>query len=275
MESKELLGIKINNITKEELLIEIDRLILAKAHAYVVTPYSEFFLAAQKDIDFKNVLNSADISLPDGFGVALGLKYMKMNGRILPMIWCLFKAVTNRSFFKGEIKEKLSGSEIIFDVSALAAQKSYTIFLLGGFDFGDGNTGEITKRKLEEKYPGLKIVGTYAGSASEAEESDIIERINKANPDLLFVAYGPVKQEKWMLRNKNKLNPMISFGLGGTFDYVAGAKKKVPKWLTDAGLEGILRPFISERGNPILMFKRFKRAWGGILRFIWLLMRSK
>jgi len=275
METKELLGIKINNITKDEFLKEIDRLISTKTHAFVVTPYSEFFLTAQKDADFKAVLNQANMSLPDGFGVALGLKYMTMNGRILPMIWCLFKAITNRSFFKEEVKEKLSGSEIIFDVAELADQNNYTIFLLGGYDFGDGNTGEITKLKLEEKYPGLNIVGTYAGSASEAEESEIIELINKANPDLLFVAYGPVKQEKWMLRNKDKLNSMISFGLGGTFDYVAGAKKKVPKWLTDAGLEGILRPFISERGNPILMFNRFKRAWGGILRFIWLLIRSK
>lgn len=275
METKTLLGVKINNISKEEFLNEVSFLIKKKAHAYVVTPYSEFFVWAQKDLEFKRVLNEANISTADGFGVSLGLKYFQLKGKFFALMRCLLNAVFNKKFFKGVLKAKLSGSEFIYDLAGLAQKKHYKIFLLGGFDFGKGNTGEITKRKLEQKFQGIQIVGTYAGTSSESEEDEIVKLINEASPDILIIAYGPVKQEKWIYRNKEKLKPMVSFCLGGTFDYVAGEKKQVPKLLRRFGLEGILRPFFSERGNIKLIYKRLKRAWGGILRFLLMLYTNK
>ncbi|MDQ6985827.1 MAG: WecB/TagA/CpsF family glycosyltransferase [Candidatus Dojkabacteria bacterium] len=275
MEEKKLLGIKINNLTKDEFISEVDRLIKDKRPSYVVTPYSEFIINAQKDEDFKKVINGSDISIADGFGISLGLKYMSLSGVYKPMIKCLLGAIFNKKFFKDEIKEKLSGSEIIYDVSKLAEDNKYKVFLLGGFDFGEGNTGELTKNKLEGLYPNINIVGLYSGSADISEEDEIINIVNKADPDILFMAYGPIKQEKWANRNKEKLKPMVTFCLGGTFDYVSGSKRKVPKIISNFGLEGILRPFFSERGNPKMIWKRFKRAWGGIIKFLILLMKSK
>lgn len=274
---KYIAGVKVSDIYKQDLLDFISKSIKSNSKNYIVTPYSEFIVAAQNDKLFKEVLNNSHLSLADGFGIPFGIKYLSLKGnRYFDMLRCLFMALFNKKFFKNQIKEKLSGSEVIYDISELAAKNSFTIFLLGGFDFGHGNTGQIASKKLQEMYPGLKIVGHYSeGSANESEDEKTIELINKLNPNILFVAYGPIKQEKWISRNYLKLNCNISIGLGGTFDYVSGEKRQVPKIIRKAGLEGILRPFISEKGNPKLIWKRLKRAWGGIIKYIFLLIKSR
>lgn len=270
-------GVKISNISKLDLLNFISESINTNSKKYIVTPYSEFIVAAQNDELFKKVLNNSHLSLADGFGIQFGMKYLSLKGnRYLDILKCLFMALFNKKFFKNQIKEKLSGSEVIYDISELAAKNSYSVFFLGGFDFGHGNTGEIAAKKLKAKYPDLKIAGHYAdGSANENEDEKTVEIINSAKPNILFVAYGPVKQEKWIARNYQKLDCNISIGLGGTFDYVSGEKRQVPKILRKAGLEGILRPFVSEKGNPKLIWKRLKRAWGGIIKYIFLLISTR
>ena len=275
LSQKEILGIKVHNLTKSEFLDQVNYLIQEKKQSYVVTPYSEFLVTVQKDPLFRETINSADLSIADGVGIPLALKYLKAKGIYFPLIKCLFALVFNRNYFDDEIKEKLSGSEAIYYLSEFASKKGYSLFLLGGLDMGNGNTGELAAKKLKALYPSLKILGTYSGSPALAEEATIISRINRASPDLLYIAYGPVAQEKWIFRNKNKLVPCVSFCLGGSFDFVSGEKRKVPKLLSDHGLEGVLRPFISERGNPKLIYRRIKRAWVGIINYIFLLIKEK
>ena len=197
-----------------------------------------------------------------------------MKGKYWPFVKCLFYLMFKRSSFRDVLKEKLSGSEMVYDLAKLAEEKKYRVFLLGGFDFGKGSTGELAARELKKLYPSLNIVGTYAGSPNPEEEKEIVKIINKVKPHLLFVAYGPVKQEKWVRRNIKNLKA-VSFCLGGTFDFVSKEKKKVPKFFSDRGLEGVLRPFISERGNVKLMFRRMKRSWLGIIKFLILLKKEK
>lgn len=328
MQEKKLLGLKVHNLSKIKFLNRVEELVKQKKRSYVVTPYSEFFVYAKDDKEFTNVVNSADISTADGFGVVFGLKYKdtlnaitdksikdqrqdqyehSKNGTVLNkdisknkkkrqnkrneneetmqkntlldkykvLCICLWNALFNKMYFNNVLKAKLSGSEFIYDVCELAAANHYKVFFLGGFDFGDGNTGELAAKKLQKLYPKLQIAGTYAGSPAIEEEDKIINIINKCKPHILFIAYGPVKQEKWIYRNTEKLKPMVSFCLGGTFDYVAGSKEKVPKFFRDHGMEGIMRPFFSERGDVVASFKRLKRSWGGITKFLVLLVTSK
>lgn len=270
-----LFGLRINRISKSELLENIENLIITKTPSYVVTPYSEFFLTAQKDLEFKQVLNHASLSIPDGVSITLALKYFKLKGIYWPLLVCLFSLVFNRNFFKLEKLEKLSGSDIIYDVSKMAALNGRSIYFLGGFDFGNGNTGELTAKKLQQLYPGLKVAGTYSGSPKIQDEDNIISEINKANPDILYIAYGPVSQEKWIFRNYQKLSPCVSFCLGGTFDFVSGEKKRVPKIISKLGLEWLFRPIISERGNPKMIYKRISRGWVGVINYILLLINEK
>src|SRR5437899_630096 len=173
MDTKLLAGIKINNLSKEEFLEQVNLLIDQKISSYVVTPYSEFIVWASKDESFKSIINSSNISTADGFGIILGLKYMELKGIYLPLIKCLLAALFYRRFFKGTIKAKLSGSEFVYDVAELAEQRGYKVFLLGGFDFGKGNSGELAKKKLQEMYPKLNIVGTYPGDSSPEQEDKI------------------------------------------------------------------------------------------------------
>ncbi|MBN1617875.1 WecB/TagA/CpsF family glycosyltransferase [Candidatus Dojkabacteria bacterium] len=276
MKSITLSGLQVNNISKREFVRTVDRLVKEKKPSYVVTPYSEFFIRAQIDGEFKDVINGADLSLADGIGVLIGAKYMELKGnKYVDLIKCFLAAVFNREYLKSGVQEKLSGSEIVYDVCELAEKEGYKVFILGGFDFGKGCTSDLAKEVLEEKYPKIDICGTYAGSPAPEENEHIVNYVNKRNPDILLVAYGPVKQEKWIAKNLNNLRPMVSFALGGTIDYVAGAKKKMPKYLSDRGLEGVLRPFVSERGNLCLIIRRLQRAWLGIIKFTFVLLREK
>jgi len=270
-----LFGLKINNLTKIELLENIQNLIEIKKPSYIVTPYSEFFLISQKDQEFKNVINSADLAIPDGVSIAFSRKYLEMPGVYWPLFLCFFHLIFNKKFFKDQQITKLSGSDIIYDVSKLAAKNKYKVFFLGGFDFGNGQTGELAAKKMQDLYPGLTVVGTYSGSPKSADENQIIKIINQAKPDILYIAYGPVAQEKWIYRNHKKLVPCVSFCLGGTFDFVSGQKQRVPKWISNFGLEWFFRPLISERGNPKLIIKRINRAWFGVINYILLLVKEK
>jgi N-acetylglucosaminyldiphosphoundecaprenol N-acetyl-beta-D-mannosaminyltransferase len=271
----DILGVRVDNLSKEAFLQSLSHDIAHHKRGYVVTPYSHFFVHAAKDKEFKKALENSSYSLADGFGVLLASKYISMKPGIRSLIICLWKAITDKSFFDSEIHTKISGSEIVYDVAGQAAEQGHSIFFLGGFDFGQGNTGELAAEKLKQQFPSLKIAGVYSGSSDPAEEHIICEIITKSKPNILFVAYGPVHQEKWLMRNIHKLPPMIGFGLGGTFDYVSGSKKHAPKWISKAGLEGILRPFTSEGFNIGRIVNRLKRSWIGIWAFLWLLLIYK
>lgn len=270
-----LLGLNIDRISKQELLQSVTDLVRTKQKSYIVTPYSEFFLYSQKDVEFKNAINNANLSIPDGVSISLALKYLKMKGVFWSLMVCGWNLVFNKSFFKNEAIEKLSGSDIIYDISDLAAKNSFRVFFLGGFDFGRGHTGQLAAKKLQSLYPGLEVAGLYSGSAKRDEEDKIVELINSAKTDILFIAYGPVSQEKWIARNYQKLNPCVSFCLGGTFDFVSGEKQRVPKFISNFGLEWFFRPLISERGNPVMIVKRINRAWFGVAKYLAFLVRYK
>lgn len=281
MESKYLLGVRVDNLTKKEFLGEIEAFCDSGKKGFVVTPYSEFFVIAQHDKEFLKVLNESAMSTADGIGIKIGLKFAELTNkqsssliRLFILLKVLFKFIYNKKYFSGTIKEKLSGSEFIYDVSDLSANRGYKVFFLGGYDFGRGNTGELAAKKLSKIYPKLDVVGVYSGSPDEKEEEKIIKLINESKADILFLAYGPVRQEKWASRNLHKLNTKLIFCLGGTFDFISGEKTQVPQIFRNLGLEGVLRPFISEKGNPKLIYKRLLRGWGGIIRFLMLLLKK-
>lgn len=276
METKYIAGMKVNNLDKKELLKYIDKLIRKKKHSYIVTPYSEFLLRSLTDHEFKDLINKADLSLADGMGILIGEKYLSMRGnKYIDLLKCLFAPLVNRRILLKGIKEKLSGSEVIYDICELAEKKQYKIFLLGGFDYGNGPSHQIAKNKLTKIYHKIQIVGTYGGSPAIEEENKIVEMINRTGAQILFVAYGTVPEEKWIYRNYRKLKPMVSIGVGTTIDYVAGERKKVPKHLSDRGLEGLLKPFVSERGDIKQMIKRLRRAWGTIIKYILVLIKER
>jgi N-acetylglucosaminyldiphosphoundecaprenol N-acetyl-beta-D-mannosaminyltransferase len=136
------------------------------------------------------------------------------------------------------LRERVTGQEMVERLAALAAQRGARIFFLGARE----GIAERAAAALVARHPGLQIAGCYAGSPAAEEEEGIVARVNAANAQILFVAYGPPKQELWIARNAFRLQSVaIAMGVGGTFDTLAGIVPRAPEWMRRAGFEWTYR----------------------------------
>jgi N-acetylglucosaminyldiphosphoundecaprenol N-acetyl-beta-D-mannosaminyltransferase len=122
-------------------------------------------------------------------------------------------------------------------IAERAAVKGWRLFLLGAAP----GVAEETARRLVVRYPGLKIVGTYAGSPAVEEETAIVDLVRCARPDVLFVAYGHPRQDRWIARNLDRLGVPACMGVGGAFDFIVGVQSRAPAWMRRIGLEHFYR----------------------------------
>ena len=252
----DVLGVKVNADTKNTILFLIKKLLGENRRVFIVTPYSETIVKAQIDDEFKGVLNSADFSLPDGIGVVWAAHFLKRFmiydlgfRKIFGLISTLKSIILNPKSIYDPIPEKISGSEFVWDLARLAAERGYSVFLLGGF----GDTPRLAAANLKSKFPNLNIAGT----ANEIPET--------INADFLFVALGPVRQEKWIAANISRLPIKLAIGLGGTFDYLAGKRAPAPHFWAVRGLEWLWRLLTQpwrlwriSKGIPGLIYHAFK-----------------
>ena len=211
----EIFGVGVDNDSWSEVTDKLEGFLSKGKKYYIVTPNPEMIVQAQKDEEFKKILSSSDLAIPDGVGLIWAAKVLNLD-----------------------LKEKITGTDLAEKICELSAKKSYRIFFLGGKD----NIGLRAKKNLEDRYPGLNIVGTDCGQASLKDEDRIIQKINRNGPiDFLLVAFGAPKQEKWIVRNLDRLNVRVALGVGGALDYFAKEKRRAPKWLRDRGLEWLFR----------------------------------
>ncbi len=230
MSRMNFLNIEVDNLTMNEAIDRVEELIIKKRPSYVVTPNVDHIVKLENDKEFQEVYKNADLILTDG----------------MPLIWI--------SKIKGNpIKEKISGSDFFPKLCERAAEKGYSIFLLGA---AEGVAAKAAKN-LKEKYEGLNIVGTYSPSYGFEKKDDeikmIIEIINKVKPDILAVGLGAPKQEKFLYKYKNDLNVPISLAIGASIDFEAGNINRAPKWMQNCGLEWFYRLC----KEPKRMFKRY------------------
>lgn len=220
----------IDNLTMAETLNEIDKLIQKKNCSYVVTPNVDHIVRLEKDEELQKVYKNASLILTDG----------------KPLIWI-------SKWYKTPIKEKISGSDLFPRVCQLAANKNYTMYLLGAAE----GVADTAAKNLMKKYPGLNIVGTYSPpfgfEKSKQEMNKIKTQIQDVHPDILIVGLGCPKQEKFMYYHCKELGVPISFGLGASIDFEACNIKRAPKWMSNYGLEWLYR-FSKE---PKRLFKRY------------------
>jgi N-acetylglucosaminyldiphosphoundecaprenol N-acetyl-beta-D-mannosaminyltransferase len=181
----------------------------------IATTNPEFVMTAQQDAAFRQVLWEADLCIADGVGLLLAARWLK---RPLP--------------------QRVPGSELIYHLAALAAQKGWRLFLLGAAPGVAAAAAAI----LQQQYPTLIIAGTYAGSPDPSENTAIVQRINNSHADMLFVAYGAPRQDKWIARNREALTAVrLAMGVGGALDFVTGRVLRAPGWLQNLGLEWLYR----------------------------------
>lgn len=244
------MGVPVDTLTKAQVLDLIFNASEKQIHVITVNP--EMILAAQNDRDFMNILNKSSMNTADGTGLLWAANTQNDSKiiSILKLFKLLFKKPTT------PLPELIKGSDLMLDISQLAAKNGTKIFLLGA----QSGIAEKTKTELERRFPKIQIVGTYSGSPSPYEEEKIKDIINDTNPDILFVAYGAPAQEKWIARNLHKMPTIkVAIGVGGTFDYISGTIKRAPQFLQNLGLEWLYR-LIKEP-------KRWKRIWNAVVVF--------
>lgn len=238
----------VDNLTMDEAVKEIDLLIQQKKRSYVVTPNVDHIVRLEKDKEFKQVYDDADLILTDG----------------MPLVW--YSHLCGRP-----IREKVSGSDLFPAVCEMASQKKYSMYFLGAAEGIAARAAEIVKTR----YPGLEIVGTYSpsyGFEKNVEEvSYIIHLLSEANPDILILALGSPKQEKFYYHIKDQLNIPITLSIGATLDFVAGSIRRSPRWMSNHGLEWVYR-ILQE---PSRMSKRYFIDDSAIFGLFWKYRKQK
>jgi len=235
----EILGIRVDNVTYEQALDHIERFIVEGPAHQVNTVNPEFIMAAQGDPGFARILNSSSLNLPDGQG----------------LIWAARLMGT-------PLQQRVTGVDTLIMLAQMAARKGYRMYLLGAAE----GVADVAARHLHDRFPGLEIVGTYAGSPALQEDEAIVSRISKTRPHLLFVAYGAPHQEKWIARNLPRLGVPVAMGVGGALDFISGHSKRAPSWLRKLGLEWLHR----------LVHQPWRwRRMMALPRFAWLVLRKR
>lgn len=210
-----ILGVPVHPLTMSESVAVLEEKLQKKEQAFVVTANAEIIMMCQQDKEYNNIVSEkADLVLPDGAGAVWAGRYLG-----------------------NEVPERVAGFDLYNQLLKLSADKGYKVYFFGGAP----GVAEAAKNKAEELYSGVQIVGCRNGYFTEAEEEAIIKEINDAAPDMLFVALGAPKQEKWLVKYRKKLKPRVLMGIGGSFDVLAGKMERAPKWMQEASLEWAFR----------------------------------
>lgn len=215
IEPIKILGVPVHPLTMQGAVDELEQRLLAKQQTFVVTANAEIIMMCQEDKEYNHIVGEiADLVLADGAGAVWAGRHLGHN-----------------------VPERVAGFDLYNELLKLAAEKGYTAYFFGG----SPGIAEAAKAKSESLYPGVKVVGCHDGYFKPEEVPGIIDEINASGADMLFVALGAPKQERWLVKNKDKLNPKILMGIGGSFDVLAGKMERAPKWMQDASLEWAFR----------------------------------
>ncbi len=212
-----VLGVPFNNVTMDEAVRIIEDKIDSGGYHQVATANVDFLMHAIHDPELQNILCSCSLVVPDG----------------MPILW-------SARLMGSRLKERVCGIDLVPRLAELSARRGYSIYLLGASEKSSQRAAEI----LEERYPGLRIAGRYSPPVKPLEQmdhEDILERIEMAQPDILLVAFGNPKQEKWLSMHRDRLRVPVSIGIGGSLDMIAGKLSRAPRWMQKSGMEWIFR----------------------------------
>ncbi len=243
-----LFGIPVAKVTEEEA---VERIIaFAKDHnaQLVATLNVDFVANAVSGWPFGGndelwgYLKTADLVTADGMPIVLLSKLLR-----------------------NPLPERVTGADMVPAICRRCAEEGLSVYVLGGDkDVVEAAFGKLGTVNGQE----TRIAGIDSAFIKlDQDQPEIVDRINAAKPDVLFVALGNPKQELWMGRNRAKLDVGVMIGVGGTFNFIAGKVKRAPKWMQRCGLEWIYR-IIQEPG------RLWRRYAYGLVKFSWLAFRA-
>ena len=214
MDKINVLGVNFDNVNMAEAVDRCKGFINGKNGNLVVTPNPEIVMRAKDDVEFKNIINEAELVIPDGIGIIKA-------GNILGT----------------PLKERVAGYDLICNLLEAGKDGSISFYFWGS----KPGYADEAKQKVEEKYPNIKILGCHTGYFKDEEESSIIEEIRTLKPDVLLVGVGAPKQEKLINKYKSEGFFKVGIGCGGSIDVLAGRVKRAPKIFIKLHLEWFYR----------------------------------
>jgi N-acetylglucosaminyldiphosphoundecaprenol N-acetyl-beta-D-mannosaminyltransferase len=262
--SVKIASVEVDKWSRKEVIAKISKAMDQHKVLQVVTPYSEFIVEAEHNIEFRQAINTSEIRLPDGIGILWAGAYLagKWNN-----LWLSLLGIINRDLrLYSVFAEKISGSDLIYDVLDLAHQQKSRVYLLGG----EGEVPAKVKTYIQDNYPRINITGTYSDKISLRDE-ELFQKVLDTQSDIVLVALSYPKQEIFASQLKqyfiNNDHKGVIMCIGGSFDFLAGTQKRAPKWMQKLGLEWLFR--------LIQQPKRIRRIYKATVEYILLISKYK
>ena len=213
----DVLGVQVSAIDMSRALVEIFGWVSRREPNYVCVTGVHGVMESTRDAALRAIHNEAGLVTPDG----------------MPLVWL------GRLYGLTHVR-RVYGPDLLLACCAQSVGPGYRHFFYGG-------TQEVVSRlaaRLQARFPGLRIAGTYAPPfrpLSAREDADVARRIGDAGADLVWVGLSTPKQERWMHDHVGRLAAPVLLGVGAAFDFVSGAKAQAPRWMQRSGLEWCFR----------------------------------
>jgi N-acetylglucosaminyldiphosphoundecaprenol N-acetyl-beta-D-mannosaminyltransferase len=218
MPKREILGIPIAMTDYAGAVEALDSMVAARERGYVCHVSVHSLTIALEDAEMADVFRRATLALPDG----------------MPVVWAA-------NMLGARLRGRVYGPELMLRFSERCAERGHRVWLYGGRD--QGSLAQLALN-LRRRLPGINIVGGYSPpfrTMTDEEEDALVDQINAARPDVLWVGIGAPKQEKWMARMRDRLDVPVMCAVGAAFDFHAGRISQAPMWMQQRGLEWIYR----------------------------------
>jgi N-acetylglucosaminyldiphosphoundecaprenol N-acetyl-beta-D-mannosaminyltransferase len=230
--TRELLGVPIAATDYEQAMDAMEEMIARRDPGYVCAVPVHSLMVSRHDAGMREALLGATMNVPDG----------------RPLVWAL-------NMLGEHLGDRVYGPDLMDRFCARAARSGHRMWLYGG---ATPQALDDLVRALERRHPGLRIAGGWSPPhrpLTEAEERDVVRRIDSDAADVVWVGLGVPKQELWMARMRPRLRAPVLVGVGAAFDFLAGRKRQAPAWMQARGLEWLFR--LSQ--EPVRLLPRYLR----------------
>ena len=215
---KEILGVPVAMTDYRGAVDTMDAMVDSRERGYVCAVAVHALTLGYDDREMARALRGATLVLPDG----------------MPVVWAA-------NMLGANLSDRVYGPELMLRYSERCAERGHRVWLYGGRDQGSLVQLALNMRR---RHPGINIVGGYSPPfrpMTAEEEDSLVDQINSARPDVLWVGIGVPKQEKWMARMRERLDVPVMCAVGAAFDFHAGRISQAPSWMQKRGLEWIYR----------------------------------
>ena len=212
-----ILGVGISAVTMKDALAQISQWIESAERHYVSVCNVHTIMECQKDEVMRRAVNGAGMATPDG----------------MPLVWL------NKLQSQVDVS-RVYGPDLMLALCGLSVGRGYSHYFYGGAE----GVPELLAENLQRQCPGLKVTGAYSPPfrpLTHSEDEQIIERINQAAPDIVWVGLGTPKQDLWMAAHRAQLAASVLIAVGAAFDFHTGRVPQAPNWMQQLGLEWVFR----------------------------------